>query len=108
MASDKEHLGHCILFAFQLNKNPAEATEMICSALGEGAMTHKTSKKWFQRFRNGDFDLHDRERSGQSKNSKMRNWSNYWRKILLKRKKNLQTLSELLSKQFRASFILNF
>ena len=67
MASDKEHLGHCILFAFQLNKNPAEATEMICSALGEGAMTHKTSKKWFQRFRNSDFDLHDRERSGQSK-----------------------------------------
>ena len=40
---------------------------MICSALGEGAVTHKTCKKWFQRFRNVDFDLSDRERPGQPK-----------------------------------------
>ena len=35
MASDKEHLKHCILFALQLKKNAAKATEMICSALGK-------------------------------------------------------------------------
>ena len=48
-------------------KNAAEATEIICSALGESALTHKTCKKWFQRFRNGDFDLSYRERPGQPK-----------------------------------------
>ena len=40
---------------------------MICSALGEGAVTYKTCKKWFQRFRNGDFDLSVQERPGQPK-----------------------------------------
>ena len=40
---------------------------MICSALGEVAVTHKTCKKWFQRFRNGNFDLSDRKRPGQPK-----------------------------------------
>ena len=47
MASDMEHVRHCILFAFQLKKNAADATENICSALGEGAVIHKTCKKWF-------------------------------------------------------------
>ena len=41
---------------------------MICSSLGKGFPTHKTFKKWFQRFRNADFDLFNRERSGQPKN----------------------------------------
>ena len=32
--------------------------------------------------------------------SKTRNWGKSWRKIVLKRKKNLHMLSELLNKQF--------
>ena len=40
---------------------------MINPALGEAAVTHKKCKKWFQTFRNGDFDLSDRERPSQSK-----------------------------------------
>ena len=68
MASEKEHLRHCILFALQLKKNATEATEKIFSALGEGAVTHKTCKKWsVQRFCNSNFDLSDRERPDQSK-----------------------------------------
>ena len=67
MAFDKKHLRYCILFAFLLKKNATEATATICSALREGAVTHKTYKKWFQRFRNLDFDLSDRERPVQPK-----------------------------------------
>ena len=75
-------------FCILIEKNVAETTEIICSALGEGTMMQKTCEKWFQRFHNGDFDLSERERRGQpKKNSKTRNWSNSWRKILLKRKK---------------------
>ena len=51
-------------FGIPIEKNAAEAIEMICSALEESAMTHKAYKKWFQRFRNDDFDLCDRERPG--------------------------------------------
>ena len=46
-------------FCIPIEKNAAEATVLIHSALGESAVTHKTCKKWFQRFRNGDFDLSD-------------------------------------------------
>lgn len=67
MTSRNMHLRHCLLFAFQLKKTAYEATEMIISALGEGAVTYKTSKKWFSKFREGNFDLSDSERPGQSK-----------------------------------------
>ena len=45
---------------------------MICSALGGATYVHKTCKKWFHRFRNGngDFYLSDRETSGQPKKFK--------------------------------------
>ena len=67
MSFEKQHLRHCLLFAFTLKKNAAEAQEMICAALGEDAIAYSTCKKWFQRFRNGNFDLHDEERPGQPK-----------------------------------------
>lgn len=40
---------------------------MICSALGENVISYSTCKKWFQRFRNGNFNLEDDERPGQPK-----------------------------------------
>lgn len=40
---------------------------MICSALGENAVSYSTCKKWFQNFRDGNFDLQDKERPGQPK-----------------------------------------
>ncbi|KYM95002.1 hypothetical protein ALC62_14359 [Cyphomyrmex costatus] len=45
MLFDKQRLRHCILFAFQLKKNAAEAQEMICSALGENSVSYSTCKK---------------------------------------------------------------
>jgi len=50
MSSEKQHLRHGILFAFQLKKNTAQVAEIICSTLGEDAVirlvkSFKGSKK---------------------------------------------------------------
>jgi len=64
-AFDKEHIRHCILFAFQLKRNTAKAAEMICCALDKDIVTHTTCKNGM-RFREKDFNLKDREHPGQS------------------------------------------
>jgi hypothetical protein len=35
---DEEHILHCVLFAFQLKKNAAEAAGMISCVLGKSAV----------------------------------------------------------------------
>ena len=49
----------------KVKKNAVKATEMVGSVLEEGAVTHKTCNRWFQRFRNVNFDLCDRKRPVQ-------------------------------------------
>jgi len=46
--SDKEHIRHRILFAFQPEKSAAGAAAMICRTLGE-AVTRATCKNWYKR-----------------------------------------------------------
>lgn len=41
MTCNKQHIWHCILFAFQLKKTTAEATRMIYFALREDVATYK-------------------------------------------------------------------
>jgi len=57
MAIRKEHIRFSI--AFHLKKNVAEATAMICAAYGENAVSHTTCKRWYQKFRQGDFNLEE-------------------------------------------------
>lgn len=64
MDVNKQHLRHCMLFCFKLQKNAAEATEMIKLAWGENAISYETVRKWFTRFRAKNFNLGDDERSG--------------------------------------------
>ncbi|KAL6264123.1 hypothetical protein P5V15_004201 [Pogonomyrmex californicus] len=65
MAITKEHIRFSIHFAFHLKKNAAEATAMICAAYGENAVSHATCKRWYQKFRQGDFSLEDEPRAGR-------------------------------------------
>ena len=65
MSSDN-HVRHCILFAFHLKNNVLEA-EKICSVLGENTVFERTYKKWYKKFRTGNFDLSHQYRSEASK-----------------------------------------
>ena len=67
MSVDKQHLRYCLLFAFQLTKNAAEAKQIICSDLSEGVASYSNSNKWFERSNcaSGNLDLEDEGRPGQ-------------------------------------------
>ena len=46
-------------------RNATEAAEMICAAYGENAVSHATCKKWYKKFRQGDFNFENEPRSGR-------------------------------------------
>ena len=100
MLSDKEHFRQCILFAFQLKKNAAEANEIDLLSLGRRCDDTKHVKSGSRDFATLILTFPNEKDLVSRKNSKTRNWSNSWSKILLKWKKNLHELSESLSKQF--------
>jgi len=65
IAITKENIRFSIHFAFHLKKNAAEAIAMICAAYGENAVSHTTCRRWYQKFRQGDFSLEDEPRAGR-------------------------------------------
>jgi len=64
MGITKEHIRFSIHFAFHLKKNAAEATAMICAAYEENDISHTICKRWYQKFRQGDFSLEDEPCAG--------------------------------------------
>jgi transposase len=37
-----------------------EAVQRICATHGEGAVSYSTAKRWFQKFKKGNFDVSDK------------------------------------------------
>ncbi|KAG5330522.1 SETMR methyltransferase, partial [Acromyrmex charruanus] len=64
MASDKQFIRHCIRYEFHQGKSAAKACESICFVLGVNVVSKSTCEFWFRRFKEDDFDVSDRERSG--------------------------------------------
>ena len=64
MASDKQFIRHCIRYEFHQGKSAAKTCESICFVLGVNVVSKSTCKFWFRRFKEDDFDVSDRERSG--------------------------------------------
>jgi len=71
-----------------LKKSAAEAHRLLVEAYGDAALS-KRSREWFQKFKNGEFDVKDKERSGRPKVYEDAKLEHYWMKIRAKRKKNL-------------------
>ena len=40
---------------------------MLIEAYGEAALSERSCREWFQKFKNGEFDVDDKERSGRPK-----------------------------------------
>ena len=64
---NKRHLRDLLIYFFNLKKSAAEVLRLLVEAYGEAAFSERTCREWFQRFKNGEFDVKDKERRGRSK-----------------------------------------
>lgn len=62
---DRHQVRTLLLYEFRLKHTAVEATRNICGAMGEGTVSYHTAKEWFQKFKNGDFNLDEGEHSGR-------------------------------------------
>ena len=65
MEENEVHFRYLIFFFYQKGKNATQAANKICAVYGEGAVAERTVRKWFARFKAGDFNLEDQERPGR-------------------------------------------
>ena len=59
-------INELLIYFFNLKKSAAEAHRLLVEAYGEAALSER-SCEWFQKFKNGEFDVEDKERSGRPK-----------------------------------------
>ncbi|GFW15325.1 mariner Mos1 transposase [Trichonephila clavipes] len=50
-----------------MKKSVAEANRMLSNTYGEAAISERTCREWFQRFKNGDFEVEDQHGCGREK-----------------------------------------
>ncbi|CAF3165514.1 unnamed protein product [Rotaria socialis] len=54
-----------LLLEFRLGRKATEAANNICSTMGEDILSIRTAQHWFNRFKNGNFELDDLPRPGK-------------------------------------------
>ena len=64
---NKRHLRELIIYFFNLKKSAAEANRLLVETYGEAALSERSCREWFQKFKNGEFDIEDRTYSGRPK-----------------------------------------
>ena len=64
---NKCHLREILIYFFKLKKYAAEAHLLLVETCGEAALSERSCREWFQKFKNGEFDIEDKERSGRPK-----------------------------------------
>jgi len=65
MNSDKLHLRHYMLYEFRKGQSAIKTVRNINEVYGPDAVKVRTIKYWFLKFRKGNFNLKDAERSGR-------------------------------------------
>ena len=59
----KQHFRHLLFFAFHRGQKVVEAARDIWMVYGEGVIGESTARKWFAKFKNGNFNIDDTPRS---------------------------------------------
>ena len=65
MSEIRIHFRHLMLYESRKGSSVTIATNNICAVYGENALSSRTCRKWFHRFKAGNFCLQDEERSGR-------------------------------------------
>ncbi|GFT49523.1 mariner Mos1 transposase [Trichonephila clavipes] len=64
---NSRHLREVLIFCFNMTKSAAEAHRMLSNTYGEATIRERTCREWFQRFKNGDFEVEDQHGGGREK-----------------------------------------
>ena len=56
-----------LIYFFNLKKSAAEAHRLLVETYREAALSERSCREWFQKFKNGEFDIEDKERSRRPK-----------------------------------------
>jgi len=62
----KRHLRELLIYFFNLKKSTAEAHRLLVELYGDAVLSER-SCEWFQKFKNSEFDVEDKEHSGRPK-----------------------------------------
>ena len=65
---NKRHLREALLLFFNIKKSAAEPYRLLLETYGAECIGESTCQEWFKRFKSGNFDVEDKERSGGPKN----------------------------------------
>ena len=64
---NKRNLRELLIYFFNLKKSAAEAYRLLVERYGEAALSERSCREWFQKFKNGKFDIEDKECSERPK-----------------------------------------
>ncbi|GBP43043.1 Mariner Mos1 transposase [Eumeta japonica] len=68
----------------------AETHRLLVKVYNEAVLSEKTCREWFQKFKNGDFDVEGKDRSGRPKIYEDAELEELLDEIRLKHKRNLR------------------
>ena len=64
---NKRHLREHLIYFFNLKKSATEAHRLLIETFFEASLNDRSCRNCFQKFKNGEFDIEDKERSGKLK-----------------------------------------
>ena len=64
---NKCHLRELLIYFFNMKKFAAKAHRLLVETYGEVALSERSCREWFRKFKNCEFEIEDKERSRKPK-----------------------------------------